>query len=868
MKTPWKIAVLLPLAALCLKGCIKPDKEYLAVSVSRIEIPALQINEIAFDITANCMWTIESTDNSWFSVDPSRGYLEKRVTITASQNTSLSSRRAKLLVKSEAASQEVEIVQLGEEPTITFALGTVSIAASKEEVEIEISTNIELVVSTNVPWVSYVATKLMSSSTYCFKVEKNTGLEARTAKITFSQRGGSFSKELTLTQMGEAPSIVLAETGIKVGAEGDDDLKIALVANIPWTATPLKDWIHVLDLPTTKLMESDFCYFTVDSNPRVEARDAILRFTGEKAETKDLVISQEGAVAVATFTPAQYLTTAAAAKYKIEVSANFNWTVDESKTETWVKNIDWDLAVGSCNFEVEANPDVATRTTKIIFKQTEVPDSKAKSYEYLITQAPAAAQLFFATEPYPFPAELNGTESTRFFLVVKANVPWELKMNQLWLSVQEVFPTDFGSHDKAFWVTVAENTSTDKRTGEISFVSETIVQKLTIIQTEGRPRLSVTPRRIEAPAQGITQAITISSNVGWSCSYRPSWVSLEAVPATKATLKDTTVLAVVEKNTSLNPRNDIIVFRQNNANLRDTVFVTQDGIIPSFSASFPGSASGAGEARFVLTIDPLKTNYPVDFEQIVYDPPVKDGWVHLIENVQGKTYTFKVDSTNSGFERRARIWFKNATGSDELRNSVELVQRGAAVSVADSTVLVRLYRAASGVMWTHKWDLNQPVDKWFGITLSGTIIKGELRVIELSLPGESLVGSLVGGVLTAPVAFDEMEYLTKLNLSGNLLLSGELPENLYRLTFLQELDLSNCSFSNAGSRNIPEEWGGKDSKGVPYFALLKKLKVSGNLLNGTVPQSIKDRLAQPDLWPWDWERDIEPQRSGNKLLLP
>lgn len=33
--------------------------------------------------------------------------------------------------------------------------------------------------------------------------------------------------------------------------------------------------------------------------------------------------------------------------------------------------------------------------------------------------------------------------------------------------------------------------------------------------------------------------------------------------------------------------------------------------------------------------------------------------------------------------------------------------------------LVSLYNATAGTSWTNTWDLNQPMNTWYGVTLDG-----------------------------------------------------------------------------------------------------------------------------------------------------
>ncbi|MCL2738413.1 MAG: BACON domain-containing protein, partial [Bacteroidales bacterium] len=456
MKTPWRIAVLLPLAALCLTGCIKPEKEVLTVQTTRIEMPAHQSTPFLFEIWANFLWTIETAD-SWLYVNLNQAYGDKVIEVSVSPNTSLSPRTTRFHIAGTSARQTVEVIQLGEEPTITFKNSSMTVSADGGTAEMEVSTNVEVNLSIDVPWVKFVSTRLISSSIYSFQVEQNTGLTPRTAKITFSQRNGPLRQELTITQTGEAPAIVPSRTVVSVGATGGDQM-LTISSNVPYTASCPDDWVVIIP---TKLMTEDVFFFNVRPNPRVETRETELIFTGPGSPptaVASLLVRQDGAAAVATFFPTQYINVPAIAsvdKYRVDVAANFNWTVDFSKTDPWVTGITFDAH--SCSFNVLANNEMSLRTTTIVFRQTGVLEANAYVREYTISQQAASPQLSFLPLQANMP-ELSGDRDSVLVLVT-ANLPWVQQIDQNWASFEERHVNGLPANTRAFMLKVQENTA-------------------------------------------------------------------------------------------------------------------------------------------------------------------------------------------------------------------------------------------------------------------------------------------------------------------------------------------------------------------------------------------------------------------------
>lgn len=79
---------------------------------------------------------------------------------------------------------------------------------------------------------------------------------------------------------------------------------------------------------------------------------------------------------------------------------------------------------------------------------------------------------------------------------------------------------------------------------------------------------------------------------------------------------------------------------------------------------------------------------------------------------------------------------------------------------SDSLVMVDFFGALNGIRWTNRWNLNNPMSKWHGVTLNDAGC-----VVEINLPNNNLDGILPG--LHLP-------HLEVLNLSNNFII-GNLP---------------------------------------------------------------------------------------------
>lgn len=156
----------------------------------------------------------------------------------------------------------------------------------------------------------------------------------------------------------------------------------------------------------------------------------------------------------------------------------------------------------------------------------------------------------------------------------------------------------------------------------------------------------------------------------------------------------------------------------------------------------------------------------------------------------------------------------------------------------DSLALVDLYNATNGANWTTTWDLNQPMDTWYGIT---TNTDGCVTIVDLG--NNNLVGTLPNSLgnmyqlsrlllsqnqLTGsiPAALETCYELRWLYLSQNQL-SGTIPVQLGNLANLEHLLLNeNGTITGA----IPPELGNLSN--------LQLLYLGSNDMTGTIPNEL------------------------------
>ena len=136
----------------------------------------------------------------------------------------------------------------------------------------------------------------------------------------------------------------------------------------------------------------------------------------------------------------------------------------------------------------------------------------------------------------------------------------------------------------------------------------------------------------------------------------------------------------------------------------------------------------------------------------------------------------------------------------------------ACISRNEKNALLDLYAGTNGDNWLIKWDFNQPVSTWYGITVV------DEKVISINLSSNNLEGII-------PYSIQDLKYLESFNVLKNKL-SGHFPSELFRITTLKNINLA----FNSLTGNLPEN--------ISLAKNLVTLEVFMNQLSGNLPSNI------------------------------
>ncbi len=213
----------------------------------------------------------------------------------------------------------------------------------------------------------------------------------------------------------------------------------------------------------------------------------------------------------------------------ISVSASHtDWTASVTEGSSWLRvNKNGQLATIS----VDENRTSASRTGKIKIVATK---DASLYYEVSVNQAGADGTISVSVDNVEFGPK-GGTQT----ISVMSNSAWNMSGNQAWLTVS---PTSSdapasGSESKDVTLKVGENTTNDAQSCTLSFTTKDGKGSATVTVRQKEPTPFVLVNGLESTNLtfgenvGIEyqQTVSVSSNVAWSASGIPSWLSVSPI---------------------------------------------------------------------------------------------------------------------------------------------------------------------------------------------------------------------------------------------------------------------------------------------------------------------------------------------------
>lgn len=478
----------------------------------------------------------------------------------------------------------------------------------------------------------------------------------------------------------------------------------------------------------------------------------------------------------------------------LSFSASADWSVSLSETKAvpdWLTVEPMSGKAGQATLTITAQPNENYEDRSAII--TICSGSASKSLPVYQKKKNA---LILSKDKY----ELSD-EATDIDVEVKSNIDFEVKILNDWIT--QVQTKGLTTHQLKFHI--AANEWTDNREGRIVIKSKSSDLADTVHVYQSRQNsLVLNQREYSVSEEGGTIDVVLKSNMDFTVQM-PDVDWIEEVQ-TKS-LQTYKYQCRILPNETYDGREAQIVFKDNNSNLADTVFIyqtTKDALLLS-KDHYELEADGGN-----IDIE-VKNN--IDFEV-----KILDDWITQVQTNGLTTHQLKFTITeNPNSERTGHIVFKDRNSN--LSDTVSIIQEGYADGIAqDREALIALYNATGGDNWNRNdnWCSDKPLNEWYGVTTNYTTG----RVSEISLPENNLSGTL-------PDEIKQLTALHTLNLNFNNF--TEIPAIIGEIQSLEYFSMySNTSPGSPLSGNIPSSLGN--------LLNLKRLSINGDF--GPLPDEL------------------------------
>ena len=263
------------------------QKDALTVTQSKYEVKA-EGDDIEIEIKANIPFDYEIAPDcrDWIIPLQTRSMTTSTLIFRITKNPDTERREGSIVIQSGDLSETISVYQAGAIPTIVISQNQYIVSDKGETIKIEVNSNVEYTVEMpDVDWISESNNYSISTHTHYYTILPNETTNDRSAQIIYTNKENSIRQAVTIIQKQKGVLVLLEESSL-FGSEGGT-LKAGLQHNVEFDvkiAENSQSWIHQT---TSRTMESDYLYFTIDPITDNDSREGSIMFC-----SKDGLITQ------------------------------------------------------------------------------------------------------------------------------------------------------------------------------------------------------------------------------------------------------------------------------------------------------------------------------------------------------------------------------------------------------------------------------------------------------------------------------------------------------------------------------------------------------------------------------------------------
>ena len=335
--------------------------------------------EIEVKVSTNIEYTVSipSSAQSWLKLDGTRALRNETLRFTVSKNTTYDTREAivKLLDENQRIIESFTVTQTCEEVFDSNAKNEYSIGFGGGNVGIVVVTNKDYTVripSSAQSWIKLDNTRVYRQEQVNFVVSKNSGHDARQAKIELVGNDNSVLLSFTITQSCQDIFNTDVKEEYTVDARGGE-VSVAVATNIEYSVkipTEAESWIKLAD---TRAYRQEQVTFVVSENEGKErqAKIELLDSTGKALQS--FTIKQLTGHKFDIDGKNEYTLESAGGTVEIDIQTNFEYTVEiPTEAQSWLQLADTRaLRNEKLTFTISANTEKVARSAQVTLKDTD-----------------------------------------------------------------------------------------------------------------------------------------------------------------------------------------------------------------------------------------------------------------------------------------------------------------------------------------------------------------------------------------------------------------------------------------------------------------------------------------------------------------
>ena len=521
MKSIWCLTTIMMVAAMNLLtvSCSKDEV------IPEIKIPAgsedFFTKSMDFDspsgekkltFTSNVAWTASVSGSTWLSVTPTSGEAgTNTLTVKAEENTTYDDRNAVITLTAGDSIRRVFVNQKQLDAlTLTSDRFEVPVEGGEVKIEVKSNINFEAVIPTEYQsWIHKPATtRGLTTSTLVYKIDKSEEYDKREGKIII--KGNGKEETVSIYQTGEG-ILTLTQNEFNINST-EQEIDIEISSNFDYTVDmPDVDWISEITAQTRGI-STHTLRLAISENQDYDGRSAKIKIYDKNSDlSEEVTINQAEGGAILILTQHEYELSSSAQEIDIEISSNFDYTVDMPDVD-WIKEATAKtrgISTHTLKLAISENKGYDSRSAKI-----KIYDKNSDASEEVTINQNQKDALIIDKKEYSYDEKGGSIE-----VDVNSNIKYSISVDCDWITEKQTATTR-GLEKTTHTFIISEMTGNSERVGNITFSNEEtgISENVVVTQTRALYFESDAIDIMEDGEQIISLVNNTDQTVMWSSS--------------------------------------------------------------------------------------------------------------------------------------------------------------------------------------------------------------------------------------------------------------------------------------------------------------------------------------------------------------